>query len=437
MESGPIGAVLQHVRSLVAVEATSHLADAELVDRFLTTRDEAWFGALLHRHGPLVWRVCQRVLRHRQNAEDVFQATFLALVHKAATIRKHASVACWLHGVAYRMARRLRAEQHRQSVAASREAGPLRPANGSASEPDLPIVLDEELQRLPEDYRAPLVLCYLQGRTRDEAAEQLGWSLGTFKRRLDRGRKLLATQLRRRGVTLGCALSSAVLGEDALSATVQPTLSQATLRAALLVVAKQPVAGLVSAQVIALLQSNQGTGLGRVALTAAIVLTLVILAGAAGWTALSVNSGDAPLPDVSPARPSTAQLPWLAKSPDVQTQSLEDPAVIRRGDYLVNRVARCGSCHTPSNDPSQALQGANVRIKPKVTPQRTWSEFAPDITASGRAGAWTPARMTSFLSTGAKSAPPMPAYSMSPEDALAVTAYLRSLAGKNSPTTKR
>jgi mono/diheme cytochrome c family protein len=117
--------------------------------------------------------------------------------------------------------------------------------------------------------------------------------------------------------------------------------------------------------------------------------------------------------------------------PDALAQALEDPAVIRRGDYLVNRVARCASCHTAKNDPSAALQGASVWMKPKVNRFGGWSEFAPDITASGRASQWSPEKMISFLSTGSKAEPPMPAYTLSAEDALAVTAYLRSLPGKN------
>src|SRR5262245_55858893 len=190
MDAGPIHAVLQHVRRLAAVEAASELSDAQLLERFLAHRAETAFAALLDRHGPMVWRVCQRALRHRQDAEDVFQATFLTLVRKAAAIRNRASVACWLHGVAFRLARRLREEQARRVPGQAEQ--PSRDPADRASGQELQAVLDEELDQLSEAYRLPLVLCYLQGRTRDEAAEHLGWSLGTLKRRLGRGRKLLA-----------------------------------------------------------------------------------------------------------------------------------------------------------------------------------------------------------------------------------------------------
>src|SRR5262249_19803795 len=162
-------------------EAASELSDAQLLERFLAHRAETAFAALLDRHGPMVWRVCQRVLRHRQDAEDVFQATFLTLTCKGASIRKAGSVACWLHGVAYRPARRLQAEQARKLQPESRPSKDPRndPAH-QASALELHAVLDEELHRLAERYRRPLVLCYLEGKTRDEAAEQLGWSLGTL-----------------------------------------------------------------------------------------------------------------------------------------------------------------------------------------------------------------------------------------------------------------
>src|SRR5271156_6192033 len=110
MNTGPINAVLQHLRHLSAIEEFREHSDAQLLERFLTAHEEAAFGALLQRHGPLVWRVCQRVLQHRQNAEDVFQATFLTLARKAASIRKQPSVASWLHGVSYRLARRVQAD---------------------------------------------------------------------------------------------------------------------------------------------------------------------------------------------------------------------------------------------------------------------------------------------------------------------------------------
>src|SRR5262249_22930203 len=154
----------------------------QLLQQFLANRDETAFAALVQRHGALVLGVCRSVLHHQQDAEDVSQATFLVLARKALTIRKQQAVSSWLHGVAYRLALKAKAQVNRRRVQEKQAAHQL-----SASTLDdltwreLRAVLHEELQRLPEKYRAPLLLCYWEGRTRDEAAEQLGWAKGTLK----------------------------------------------------------------------------------------------------------------------------------------------------------------------------------------------------------------------------------------------------------------
>jgi RNA polymerase sigma factor (sigma-70 family) len=175
-------------------------SDAELIECFLTTRDEQAFGVLLGRHGPLVWGVCRRVLGRLHDAEDAFQATFLILARKAASIRRRTSLRCWLHGVALRVAVRAKAgaRQQRQGPALD-----PRSADGpadAACAAELASVLDEEIRRLPERYRVPLVLCYLLGRTNEEAARELGWPKGTVAVRLARGRERLRRPLLRRGL---------------------------------------------------------------------------------------------------------------------------------------------------------------------------------------------------------------------------------------------
>jgi RNA polymerase sigma factor (sigma-70 family) len=433
MDPGPISAVLQHVRRLAAFETTRALSDAQLLERFLASREETAFAALLHRHGPMVWRVCQRVLRHRQNAEDVFQATFLTLARKAAAIRKQGSVACWLHGVAYRLARRLQTELARKVLLGSDQQDRV-PVDAveQASGQELHAALDEELQRLAEKYRRPLVLCYLEGRTRDEAAEQLGWSLGTLKRRLDRGRKLLAARLTRRGVTLGVALFSAAVAQDAVSAAVPLTLVDTACKAASNVAAGEGATEVVSAQVAALAESMvHAMAMTKRKLAAAVILSVVTLVGAAGlWTAHQMQAGE----------PATSQAGFPvepAREKPAPRAEVRDPlpALLTRGEYLVNQVARCGDCHTPRNadgglDLSRHLQGAEIWFRPKVKSRKEWEEDAPDITASGLAGRWTEDRMVRFLSTGEESSPPMPAYRLSVEDARAITLYLRSLPGR-------
>ncbi len=174
MPAGPPALLLSHLRRLVEAHGLGELSDRELLERFAADHDEAAFAALLRRHGPMVFRTCHRVLHNAHDAEDVFQATFLVFARKATALRWHTSVAGWLHEVAHRLAMKVqtgtarRLARERQSV--ERQSGdPLADLTGR----ELVAVIDEELSRLPEKYRTPLVLCLLEGRTRDEAAKLL------------------------------------------------------------------------------------------------------------------------------------------------------------------------------------------------------------------------------------------------------------------------
>src|SRR5262249_50355259 len=158
--------------------------------------DESAFEALLLRHGPLVWGVCRRLLRDRADAEDAFQAAFLVLAQKAASVRAQGSVAGWLHGVAYRLALQARARSARRVAHERQAAAAAHPEPApAAADPELRAVLDEELGQLPDRYRAPLVLCYFQGKTNAQAAQALGWPAGSISKRLARARELLRRRL--------------------------------------------------------------------------------------------------------------------------------------------------------------------------------------------------------------------------------------------------
>ncbi len=224
--------VIEHTRRLVAAEAAEGLADRALLERFVRGRDEAAFTAIVHRHAAMVLAVCRRVLRHGQDAEDASQATFLVLARSAASIRKRTALGCWLHGVAYRIARKLRTAQERRRVreqrAGLRRCEPVRDARWS----EVLAALDEALMALPEKYRAPLVLCYLEERTRDEAAAQLGLPLSTLRGRLDQGRDLLRSQLMQHGITLSSALLLAALSESSGTAAA-PAFVTGTVHAAM------------------------------------------------------------------------------------------------------------------------------------------------------------------------------------------------------------
>jgi RNA polymerase sigma factor (sigma-70 family) len=213
MANTALGSLLHYLRRLhdrAAAEAT----DGELLRRHVAG-DKAAFAALLRRHAPMVWSVCRRLLDNEQDAEDTFQAAFLVLLRKAESLRIPHSVAAFLHGVASRIARKAQAtaqrrRRHEAQAAMPRSSDPF----VVVEQQELRALLEEELGRLPEKYRAPLVLCYLEGLSYTEAARQLGWRDGTVCGRLARARELLRQRLSRRGLTLSGTALAAALSES-------------------------------------------------------------------------------------------------------------------------------------------------------------------------------------------------------------------------------
>jgi RNA polymerase sigma factor (sigma-70 family) len=212
--------------------ATGEPTDRELLERFVRTRDDAAFAAIVERHGPMVLGVCRRVLPNPEDADDAFQATFLVLVHKADSLLDPDLLAGWLYGVAYRTAQNARAEAARRSQHERRATPVLNDAETEESMQRLLALLDEELQRLPEKYRAPLVLCYLEGKTHVEAARQLGWPVGSMSARLARGRTMLKNRLTARQQALLVALFAGVWESKARAAQVPRPLADATVQSA-------------------------------------------------------------------------------------------------------------------------------------------------------------------------------------------------------------
>ncbi len=256
MANGPVTDFLRQLRGSEALRALGDRTDEELLDRFVTRQEEAAFAALVQRHGPMVLGVCRQLLFNRHDVEDAFQAVFLVLVSKAAAIRSRTLLAGWLYRVAYRVAMRARvhaARRHDREVQGV-ETMAAKP-DAETLDPQLRPLLHEELNRLPEKYRAPIVLCYFQGKTHEEAAQQLSWPIGTIKGRLARARELLRPRLARRGLTLSTTALACVLTLDTASAAVPTSLMHSTLKAALLVAAGQAAtAGMVSVQAAALSQ---------------------------------------------------------------------------------------------------------------------------------------------------------------------------------------
>jgi RNA polymerase sigma factor (sigma-70 family) len=276
----PIAAAGIDLRSLFQVGRAADLSDGRLLEQFRSGRGpaaDAAFAALVERHGPMVLRVCRGVLNDEHDAQDAFQATFLVLVRRPGSIRGGECLASWLFGVALRVARKARAEaarrrshEQRAAVSHTEDRRTTPPEGGSdAAHP----AIDEEIRRLPEKYRAPVVLCFLEGLTQERAAERLGWPSGTVRGRLARARVLLRRRLERRGVALS-AVAPAAVPPELLADAARTAASAVTGR-----VASAPVAHL-AASAAPRAFGLAGTG------------SLVLAATALGAIACAVSSAD-------------------------------------------------------------------------------------------------------------------------------------------------
>lgn len=270
--------LLRHLRKLVGAENDGPRRDRELMRRFAVERDETAFTELVERHATLVQGVCQRVLGQVQDAEDAFQATFLVLARRSAAIRNWESLSSWLHGVAYRISQKARvaaAVRHEHE----RRAVPPQSTEGSdeISWREVRQVLDDELQRLPPKYREPLLRCYLEGKSQEEAAQELGWTPGTLRGRLDRGREQLRQRLVRRGITLSSAIGAMLVAQSVGRAAAPAALRLATVQAAL--GANTTVAPQVMVMTEAMLKSMWWAKCKVVALLSVVLL---LAAGAGG-----------------------------------------------------------------------------------------------------------------------------------------------------------
>lgn len=304
MGTQSINGSVRSVLKLLEVQSLRGASDQELLHRFATTGDEAPFRVIIERHGPMVLGVCTRALRCPHDADDAFQATFLVFSQRAGSIRKSTSLASWLHGVARRVVAKLQRETRRRRA---RERAVDRPAVDSSPDEltwsEVKTGLDEELERLPASYRDVLLLCYLEGQTRDEAARQLGVDVGVVKGRLERARKMLAQRLTRRGLTLSAGLFAASVSSSTLSATV---------RAAALLAASRSVSGVVSPGVISLTnQVLKGIIMSKLKLIGpALICSLALVAGVGFSTAQAPVSSPLPYPPgftLQPGQPGPAE----------------------------------------------------------------------------------------------------------------------------------
>jgi RNA polymerase sigma factor (sigma-70 family) len=279
--------LLYQLQSVLGAGKGSKLLDGELLEQFTSERDQTAFATLVRRHGPMVLSVCRRMLHNAADADDAFQATFLILARKAASIGKRQALAAWLHQVAYRVALRTRA------AAAQRRKHEEKPTGRLGDDPlaaitgrELLTVLDEELQALPVPSRGPLILCYLEERTRDEAARQLGLTLATLKRRLERGRAQLRRRLERRGL----ALAATLLTLDCLRTTARAgfsnLLAASTTRAAVQSAAGNGLAEVASTQIAGLVNGTlRAMALGKAMVASTLLLTVTLVGMGIGFAA--------------------------------------------------------------------------------------------------------------------------------------------------------
>jgi RNA polymerase sigma factor (sigma-70 family) len=252
----PVTEAIQRLRRRLFLQEAAALNDAQLLACFIEQRDDAAFAALVRRHGPMVFGVCRRVLRNDCDAEDAFQATFLVLIRKAASIASRELLANWLYRVAYQTAVKAGAvavKRRRRETPVPELPEPETPPPDLGA--DLRPLLDQELSRLPNKYRVPILLCDLEGNSRKEAARQLGWPEGTLSGRLARARKMLAGRLARRGLALSAGTLVGLFAQQAASACVPASVAVSTIQAASSLVTGQTVAAAaISFKVAALME---------------------------------------------------------------------------------------------------------------------------------------------------------------------------------------
>jgi RNA polymerase sigma factor (sigma-70 family) len=282
--SATLTSFIRRLSGRVGVMQSGGLTDAQLLERWLTRRDQAAFEVLLWRHGPMILGVCRRVLGNHADVEDAFQAAFLLLVRKAGAIRQGVSLAAWLYRVAFRVALRARERSACRDVQPS--AGVERFADDGPDElmtRELRAVLDDEIDQLPAKYRAPFIRCYLEGCSNEEVAVELSCPVGTIYSRLAWARERLRSRLERRGLTPPAAGLATLLAQDVASATMPLRMAEKTLQAAFAFADHSTTAAGASAAAIALAKGVSRTMfVAKLKLGAAIVLALILCGGAGG-----------------------------------------------------------------------------------------------------------------------------------------------------------
>jgi RNA polymerase sigma factor (sigma-70 family) len=390
MAAAQVGTLLRHLERLAVPGGTPPRSDRQLLDDF-TAGDGTAFAALVARHGPMVLRVCRRVLRHEQDAEDAFQAAFLVLARGVASIRERGALASFLHGVAYRAAMKVRrsAARRRSHEARLRERAPA--AAPSPAWDDVQAVLDEEVQRLPEACRSAFVLCVLEGQSAPEAAALLGWKAGTVSSRLTRARQRLRQRLARRGIQLFALLAALAVAEGASRAGAPGALARFTVRSGALVAAGGSAARDVPSHVAELAAGVTGAMLRKKAriVTVALLAVGLLAVGAGVLTRQGFASRG---PQESPPA-----APGPARERPAKLQAAEGADAIAYAGRVLGPAGRpvtgaklyLTGLSLPSPSPEYATTGADGRFRftvPKAKVGDYWTVVT--ATAAGHGPGW-------------------------------------------------
>jgi RNA polymerase sigma factor (sigma-70 family) len=392
--------VLRHLNTLFHCGTAGQLSDAELLNRFVASRDEAAeaaFAALVERHGAMVLGVCRRVLGNRHAAEDAFQATFLVLARKASAIARREQLASWLYGVARHTALDARVRAIRQQAKEKRLGSMLpveRPDQTETSE--LRAILDEELARLPERYRAAIVLCELEGLTRRQAAGRLGVSEGTLSSRLARAKEQLRGRLIRRGLALSAAALASALSREAHAVIVAPALVDSTIRVATLVAAGSSLAGVVSTSVATLTEGVLKAMLfAKLKMIVLGVVTVALVTTGVGVVAQQPVPGPRPeaagvkAQDRPGPRPDHDRLKAVEEKLDRLLEVLGGSSRFEARYPATAPPPPPGATFLPVPNPNFSVSGS-YSLSPNPTPQPAANPSAPAIAATTGPGSSQP-----------------------------------------------
>ncbi len=364
MHTSTLHGVLDYLRKLTAPARPHDLSDTELLERFRLRREEAAFTLLVQRHGPMVLNVCRRILGDVHQAEDAFQATFLILVRKAGTIRRQQSLGGWLHRVASHLALRTRAQTVRRQSCERQFLALATQDDGcdTLATAELRTALDQEIARLPDKYRMPLVLCYLSDKTHEQAAVELGWPKSSVTARLARARELLQRRLQHRGFTVPAGLLAALLTEQSANAALPSLLTLSTVRLAM-----QALTGeTLEATSAAALASSFIKGTSALKLGAMLTLLAALGFVAAGYR-LAVPAPPSPPEQPSPNvqafdEPRAAKPEPRRPRVDLFGDPLPDDAVARMGSSRLRHPGLRGLLFSSDNKRLLSSSNGDVRI---------------------------------------------------------------------------